>query len=51
MTFLLHHLIKDAQQRDLEFNFCGSSKKSIATYFEGFGATKTEIAIWKKSIL
>jgi hypothetical protein len=35
----------------LEFNFCGSSKKSIATYFEGFGATKTEIAIWKKSIL
>jgi hypothetical protein len=40
MTFLLHHLIKDAQQRDLEFNFCGSSKKSIATYFEGFGATE-----------
>jgi len=51
MTFLLHHLIKDAHQRDLEFNFCGSSKKSIADYFEGFGATKTEISIWKKSIL
>lgn len=51
MTFLLHHIIQDAQQRKLNFNFCGSSKKSIAAYFEGFGATKTEISIWKKSIL
>jgi hypothetical protein len=51
MTFLLHHIIQDALQRKLEFNFCGSSKKSIATYFEGFGAQKTPIAIWKKSIL
>ncbi|MBP6323953.1 MAG: GNAT family N-acetyltransferase [Chitinophagales bacterium] len=51
MTFLLHHIIQDTQQRKLNFNFCGSSKKSIATYFEGFGAQKTEIAIWKKSIL
>ncbi len=51
MTYLLHHIIQDAQQRNLDFNFCGSSKKSIAAYFEGFGASKTEISIWKKSIL
>ncbi|MBK9793889.1 MAG: GNAT family N-acetyltransferase [Sphingobacteriales bacterium] len=51
MTFLLHHIIQDAQQRKLDFNFCGSSKKSIAAYFEGFDATKTGISIWKKSIL
>ncbi|MBP8193638.1 MAG: GNAT family N-acetyltransferase, partial [Chitinophagales bacterium] len=51
MTYLLHYIIQDALQRKLEFNFCGSSKKSIATYFEGFGAQKTPIAIWKKSIL
>lgn len=51
MTFLLNHVIRDAHQRKADFNFCGSSKKSIAAYFEGFGATKTKISIWKKSIL
>lgn len=51
MTYLLHHIIQDAQQRKLDFNFCGSSKKSIAAYFEGFGAQKIPIHIWKKSIL
>lgn len=51
MTFLLNHIIQYSQQQYKDFNFCGSSRKSIANYFEGFGATKTTVAIWKKSIL
>lgn len=51
MTFLLHFLIQDSIKKNLEFNFCGSSKKSIATYFAGFGATPQTISIWKKGIL
>lgn len=51
MTFLLHHAIQSSLKQQKDFNFCGSTKKSIATFFEGFGVTKTEIAIWKKSIL
>lgn len=50
MTFLLHYIIQDTIQRHKIFNFCGSSKKSIANFFEGFGAKKTSIPIWKKSI-
>lgn len=48
MTFLLHDRISDALQRGLIFNFCGSSRKSIAHYFEGFGARPIPISIWKK---
>lgn len=51
MTFLLHYIIQYALQQKKDFNFCGSSKKSIANYFEGFGAEKTLIPIWKKSVL
>ncbi len=51
MTFLLNESIQYAQQQKKDFNFCGSSQKSIANYFEGFGAEKTAISIWKKSIL
>lgn len=51
MTFLLHHVIQTALDQQKDFNFCGSSKKTIAHFFEGFGATKTDIAIWQKSIL
>ncbi|MCB0506788.1 MAG: GNAT family N-acetyltransferase [Bacteroidetes bacterium] len=51
MTFLLHHLIKETLDKNKTFNFCGSSNKNIAHFFEGFGATKTSINIWKKSIL
>lgn len=51
MTFLLHYCIQHALQQQKDFNFCGSTKKSIATFFEGFGAAKTDISIWKKSIL
>lgn len=48
MTLLLHHSIEYALQQQKEFNFCGSTKKSIAQYFEGFGAEKNAISIWKK---
>ena len=51
MTFLLHYTIQYTLQRGLQFNFCGSSKKSIAAYFEGFGAHKIPITIWKKTII
>lgn len=51
MTCLLFHAIQTTTQQQKVFNFCGSSKKSIATFFEGFGATKTVLNIWKKSIL
>jgi hypothetical protein len=51
MTFLLHQIIQNALLKGLLFNFCGSSKKSIAAYFEGFGAQKTPINIWKKTII
>lgn len=51
MTFLLNHVIQYAQQQKKDFNFCGSSKKTIATFFEGFGAKKVAISIWKKSML
>jgi len=51
MTFLLYQTLQYAQQQEKDFNFCGSNKKSIADYFEGFGAKKISINIWKKSIL
>lgn len=51
MTFLLFDVIQAAIQQNRDFNFCGSSKKTIAHFFEGFGATKTEISIWQKSII
>lgn len=51
MTFLLHDVIQAARNQQKDFNFCGSSKKSIAAYFEGFGATQQTISIWKKGIL
>ncbi len=51
MTFLLNNVILAALKQHKDFNFCGSSSKSIAVYFEGFGAQKTPITIWKKSIL
>ncbi len=51
MTYLLHHCIQMALQQQKDFNFCGSSKKTIAHYFEGFGAQRTPIAIWTKNIL
>jgi len=51
MTFLLHDVVQTAIKQQKDFNFCGSSKKGIATFFEGFGATKTSITIWKKSLL
>jgi hypothetical protein len=50
MTYLLHCLILKAKERQLDFNFCGSRKKSIAAFFEGFGAKKVEISIWKKGL-
>ncbi len=51
MTFLLHNAIQASLKQKKDFNFCGSYKKTIATFFEGFGATKKDIAIWKKSII
>jgi lipid II:glycine glycyltransferase (peptidoglycan interpeptide bridge formation enzyme) len=51
MTFLLNHVIQYTQQQKKDFNFCGSSKKTIATFFEGFGAERKLIAIWKKSVI
>lgn len=51
MTFLLQQLIAESLQKKLDFNFCGSSKKSIAQFFEGFGAQKKDIAIWTKSVI
>jgi hypothetical protein len=50
MTFLLHHVIQYALRNKKTFNFCGSSKKTIASFFEGFGAERTIIPIWKKKI-
>jgi hypothetical protein len=51
MTYLLHSCIQQALQNQKEFNFCGSSKKSIAEYFKGFGAREVPIVIWKKGWL
>lgn len=51
MTFLLHDVIQTSINQQKDFNFCGSSKKTIAHFFEGFGATTTDIAIWKKEII
>lgn len=51
MTFLLHQLIEQHTQAGKVFNFCGSAQQSIAHFFEGFGAQKAAISIWKKSML
>lgn len=51
MTFLLYHAIQYSLEQQKEFNFCGSSKKSIAEYFEGFGAQPAIIPIWKKTLI
>ncbi len=48
MTYLLNHVIQQAISSHKVFNFCGSSKKTIATFFEGFGATRYPLNIWKK---
>jgi hypothetical protein len=48
MTYLLNHVIQQAINSQKTFNFCGSSKKTIAAFFEGFGATRHPINIWKK---
>ncbi|MCB9034606.1 MAG: GNAT family N-acetyltransferase [Chitinophagales bacterium] len=50
-TFLLWTLIQQSIVKGKIFNFCGSTKKSIANYFEGFNATPTPISIWKKQLL
>ena len=50
MTYLLWNCIQQAKTENLEFNFCGSSKKSIAAYFSGFGASQQTLSIWKKGI-
>ncbi|HUM50898.1 MAG TPA: hypothetical protein PK431_03745, partial [Chitinophagales bacterium] len=51
MTFLLHYIIQQSLAQQKDFNFCGSSKKSIASFFEAFGATKINIPIWQKSMV
>ena len=51
MTFLLHHIIQQSLAQQKDFNFCGSTKKSIALFFEAFGASKIEIPIWQKSVI
>lgn len=51
MTYLLQQCIQEALKQKMIFNFCGSSRKSIAHYFEGFSAQKIDIAIWKKGLL
>jgi len=48
MTFLLQSVIKNALNENKKFNFCGSSRNSIANYFEGFGGKKIEIPVWTK---
>ena len=51
MTFLLHHIIQQSLAQQKDFNFCGSTKKSIALFFEAFGASKIGIPIWQKSMI
>ncbi|MBK8352958.1 MAG: GNAT family N-acetyltransferase [Saprospirales bacterium] len=51
MTFLLHHIIQQSLAQQKDFNFCGSTKKSIALFFEAFGASKIDIPIWQKSMI
>ncbi len=51
MTCLLWHSIQLAKKENLQFNFCGSNKKTIENYFKGFGAEKQALSIWKKGIL
>ena len=51
MTYLLWHCIHESKIENLSFNFCGSSKKSIANYFTGFGAERQPVSVWKKSLL
>ena len=48
MTYLLNHVIQQTMSSHKLLNFCGSSKKSIAAFFEGFGATQHPVTIWKK---
>jgi len=48
MHFLLNQMIEKTLQENKTFNFCGSSKLSIAQFFEGFGAGKATIPIWTK---
>lgn len=50
MTYLLHELIQLHQKESRTFNFCGSTQKTIAHFFEGFGAKKQAISIWENSI-
>ena len=50
ITFLLNHVILRAFTQNKTINFCGSSNKNIANYFEGFGAKTTELNIWKRGI-
>lgn len=50
-TFLLWTLIQESLAKGKTFNFCGSTKKSIANYFEGFNASSIPISIWKKQLL
>lgn len=51
MTFLLDHVIRIAIDDKQDFNFCGSSRKTIASYFKGFGAVPVTIPIRYKSFL
>jgi hypothetical protein len=51
MHYSLYKLIEYATKQNKTFNFCGSNKKSIAQFFEGFGAIETPISVWKKTIL
>lgn len=51
IPFLLHHHIQECAKKKIDFNFCGSTKESIANFFEGFGANKVPVAIWKKQII
>lgn len=51
MTFLINDVIQSTLQQHKEFNFCGSTKKTIASFFEGFGAQKSILPIWSKKII
>ncbi len=50
MHYMLHQLINQTIQGGKTFNFCGSSKKTIANFFKGFGAKNENLNIWTKSI-
>lgn len=49
--FLLDYIIKYSINKNKTFNFCGSTKKSIANFFKAFGAEELSINIWERRFL